>query len=223
MNAVPSGAGGEAHAESLRLDVRAGELSHCGHLVESVNQAAMASTASSRRRTVVLGLAAVLASGCGIIERPRRVNDQGQFCYRPGRSRNLTCTPVPVPPEQVEVEVKRFEPEPNRLTVLVVRNRWADVSDPIDFRVEGHAPVTTVPESLVWLRLEPGRHQLALSWNGADVDTTVEGGAGDVRFVEIVGSAWAWGRSYTWMADDEAGARKRALASRLIAVREDSR
>ena len=106
---------------------------------------------------------------------------------------------------------------------VVVRNRWADVSDPIDFRVEGHAPVTTVPESLVWLRLEPGRHQLALSWNGADVDTTVEGGAGDVRFVEIVGSAWAWGRSYTWMADDEAGARKRALASRLIAVREDSR
>ena len=172
---------------------------------------------------MVLGLACVLASGCGIIEKPRRVNDQGQFCYRPGKSRKLTCTPGPVPPEWVEAEVKRFEPDASRLTVFVVRRRWADVSGRIDFRVEGHAPVTTVPESLVRLRLAPGRHQLALSWNGADVTTTLEGRAGDVRFVEIVGSAWAWGGSYTWTADDEAGARKRALASRLIALREDSR
>jgi len=171
---------------------------------------------------MILGFASVLASGCGIIEKPRRVNDEGQFCYRPGKRRKPTCTPAPVPPEQVEAEVKRFEPDASRLTVFVVRKRWADGSDRIDFRVEGHAPVTTVPESLVRLRLAPGRHQLALSWNGADVTTMVEGRAGDVRFVEIVGSAWAWGSSYTWTADDEAGARERALASRLIALREDS-
>lgn len=178
---------------------------------------------SSRRRTLAIGLASVLASGCGIIEKPRRVNDQGQFCYRPGRSRKLTCTPVPVPPEQVEAQVKRFEPDSNRLTVFVVRKRWADGSDRIDLRVEGHTPVTTVPESFVRLRLSPGRHQLAFSWNGADVTTTVEGRAGDVRFVEIVGAVWAWGSSYAWSADDEAGARKRALASRLIALCEDGR
>lgn len=178
---------------------------------------------SSRRRTMVIGLASVFASGCGLIERPRRVNDQGQFCFRPGSSRKQTCTPAPVPPEQVEAEVKRFEPEANRLTVFVVRKRWADASERIVFRVEGRTPVTTVPESFVRLRLAPGRHQLALTWNGADVTTTVDGRAGDVRFVEIVGSAWAWGSTYAWSADDEAGARERALASRLIALREDSR
>lgn len=105
----------------------------------------------------------------------------------------------------------------------MVRKRWADGSERIDFRVEGHTPVTTVPESFVRLRLAPGRHQLTFTWNGADVTTTVEGRAGDVRFIEIVGFVWAWGSSYAWSADDEAGARKRALASRLIALREDSR
>ena len=74
--------------------------------------------------------------------------------------------------------------------------RWADAVNRIDMRVDGVAPVTTVPESLVRLRLAPGRHRLALSWNGIDVTTVVEGRAGEVRFVEIVGSVWAWGSSY---------------------------
>lgn len=178
---------------------------------------------SSRRRTLVIGLASVLASGCGIIEKPRRVNDQGQFCFRAGKSRNQTCTTEPVPPEVVEADVKRFEPDAGRLTVFVVRKRWADAVNRIDLRVGGIVPVTTVPESLVRLRLAPGRHQLALTWNGVDVTTVVEGRAGEVRFVEIVGSLWAWGSSYTWQVDDEAGARRRAMTSRLIALRDGGR
>ena len=93
----------------------------------------------------------------------------------------------------------------------------------IDLRVDGVAPVTAVPESLVRLRLAPGHHRLALSCNGIDVTTVLEGRAGEVRFVEIVGADWAWGSSYNWATDDEAGARERALMSRRIALRETER
>ncbi len=151
------------------------------------------------------------------------MNDQGQFYYRAGKSRTRTCTTEPVPPQLVEADVKRFKPDAGRLTVFVVRKRWGDAVNRIDLRVDGVAPVTTVPESFVRLRLAPGRHQFTMTWNGVNVSTAVEGRAGEVRIVEIVGSVWAWGSSYTWEVDDEAGARKRAMTSRLIALRDGGR
>jgi hypothetical protein len=77
--------------------------------------------------------------------------------------------------------------------------------------------VQTVPESVVRMRLEPGRHSLTATWEGKAVSRTVEGKAGDVQFVELVGTVWSWGASFNWDASDLERARQRALGSRLIA------
>lgn len=174
----------------------------------------------SQRRLLLAGLGATLLSGCGLLEKPRQVTDDGLYCFHAGKSRNRTCTSEPVPPQQMETDVKRFEPSATHLTVFVVRHRWGDAVNKIDVRINGGPGVVTVPESLVRARLAPGRHTLSLIWQGKEIKTVVEGRAGDVRFVEIVGLNAAWGSSYNWSEDDQAGARSRAQRSRLIAVRD---
>ncbi|NML17079.1 hypothetical protein HHL10_19045 [Azohydromonas sp. G-1-1-14] len=103
-------------------------------------------------------------------------------------------------------------------TLFIVRRRWADAVNQVDISVDDVGPVTTVPQSFIQARLASGRHQLALSWEGAQAVLEVEGVAGEVRFVELAGSTWFWGSRYRWVANDQEGARARARASRLIAV-----
>lgn len=45
----------------------------------------------------------------------------------------------------------------------------------------------------------------------------VAGAAGEVRFVELVGSVWSWGSTYRWENGALESARERAIASKLIA------
>jgi hypothetical protein len=77
--------------------------------------------------------------------------------------------------------------------------------------------VLTVPESIVRLRLQPGKHELAVTWDGKSATHAVEGKAGDVRMVQLAGSLYAWESGYVWEAGDSEDARRRALKSRLVA------
>ncbi|MDZ5455690.1 MULTISPECIES: hypothetical protein [Azohydromonas] len=161
--------------------------------------------------------AATLLVGC-TSPQPRHIDASGRYCFRASESPTSTCTLHAIPSEQVEADVKRFEPEPGALTLLIVRNRWADAVNQVDVSVDGAGPITTVPESLVQVRLPAGRHRLALWWDATQSNLDIDGAAGDVRFVEIQGSTWFVGSRYRWFTGDEAGARSRALSSRLIAV-----
>ena len=66
--------------------------------------------------------------------------------------------------------------------------------------VDGAAGVATIPESLARLRLKPGAHRLSTQWEGRAEDISVQGRAGDLRVVELVGSGWAFGTSFSWEA-----------------------
>jgi hypothetical protein len=171
---------------------------------------------SRRRLLAALGVAAL--AGCGVLEKPRSTNAQGQYCYRPSKRGTTTCSAEAIPSEQVEQDVKRFEADPQRLTVFVVRKRWGDTRNTIDFQVDGGSPIATVPESFVRIRLSPGEHHLALRWDDQAASTVVRGRAGEIRFVEIVGNVWAGGTHYAWRSDDESSTRQRALKSRLIGL-----
>jgi len=175
--------------------------------------------ARSSRGLLLAAFGAVMAlAGCGALDKPRATNAEGQHCYRPSKRGTTTCSAQAIPSAQVEQEVKRFEAAPGQLTVFVVRQRWGDTRHTIDFQVDGGSPIATVPESFVRLRLAPGEHRLALTWNDQALSTVVRGQAGEIRFVEIEGSVWAGGSRYGWRADDEAEARRRAQASRLLGV-----
>lgn len=175
----------------------------------------------SQRRTLMLGLgAAVLAPLAGCMSKPLQpVSADGTYCHRIGRSfrAKSTCTPAAVPTDAAEAEAKRFDADPTSLTLYVLRRRWGDASVVVPVSVDGAAAASTIPESLVRLRLHPGSHRVSAQWEGHTLDIGVVGRAGDLRIVELVGSAWVWGTHFSWEAAQADAVRSRALASKLVA------
>ncbi len=166
----------------------------------------------------LLGVGLLPLGGC--MTKPLQpVRADGSYCHRIGKSYRptLTCTTEPVPPLDTEAQAKRFEPSADALTVYVLRKRWGDARNLVVTSIDGRRQVTTIPESLMRVRLKPGEHRLVLEWEGRASEIVVTGAAGEVRFVELVGSVWSWGSSYRWANGALDSSRDRAIASKLIA------
>ena len=101
--------------------------------------------------------------------------------------------------------------------MYVLRKRWADARNLVVVSLDGHIRVTTIPESLIRVRLKPGEHRLAIERDGRTTELTVSGAADEVRFVEVVGRAWTFGDDYRWEAGSPEISQPRAVASKLIA------
>lgn len=174
-----------------------------------------------QRRTLLIGLAAVgLVTLAGCMTKPMSpVNADGTYCHRIGKSYRLklTCTPEPIPTAAVEAEAKRFEGTAGALTLFVLRRSWGDASVMVPVTVDGVAGAATIPDSLVRLRLAPGKHTLSAKWEGHGVDIDVDGQAGEVRVVELKGSGWTWGHTFRWQASRLDDVRERALPAKLVA------
>lgn len=172
-----------------------------------------------RRRLMVLAVGGVglMATGC-MTKPPRPANADGTYCFRIGKSYHpvLTCTPTPIPSEQVEIDARRFEPTPGRLTVYVVRKRWGDTKNVVRISSDD-AAADTVPYSFIRWRLAAGSHRLTATWPEGSVSLDLAGAAGEVVFVEVVGTVWAWGSSYRLDRGDAMESRQRAAALRLVA------
>lgn len=175
----------------------------------------------SNRRVIILGLmglSAAALSGC--MTKPLQpVRSDGTYCYAFGKSyrQRFTCTTRPVPPASVEADAKHFQPDPAALTVYVVRRRWLDSFDAVPLTVDGQEAVTTVPLSFVRLRLRPGKHELSVAWDDRFAGLRVEGSAGDVRFVELDGTQWAWRTDYRLEQVAAEDGQAQAIRSKLIA------
>ncbi|MGM9488078.1 hypothetical protein [Ideonella sp. YS5] len=175
---------------------------------------------SPRRRTLLLGLfgSALLTAGCATEPVPR-TNADGTYCFRIGKTnrRTVTCTPSPIPSEQIEAEAKRFAASQGAVTVYVVRKRWADAKNLVRVSTSDGPAVDTVPNSFARLRLAPGAHRLTATWADGSVSLDVSGSAGDVVFVELIGSTWAWGSRYRMGPGGPVGSHERAAKLRLVA------
>ncbi len=159
---------------------------------------------------------AIAAAGCaGTV--PVDLSASGPYCYQAVTDRLKTCTKAPVPSLAVDAEVKRFEPDPRFLTMYVVRSNWADGPRFGQVQANGGPPVDTLPNTLVRMKLSPGTHSIAFDFQGQRQTQTVEGKAGDVRFVRLEGNALRWHPSFAWAAEPEAATRERARQARLVA------
>lgn len=175
------------------------------------------STMGRRAALIALGSGTLLLAAC--VSRPiRSANADGTWCYRVGKAPRykLTCTSAPVPLPAVEAEAKRFNVSADRFTVYVVRKRWADAANVVMLTIDGSAQTETMPESFIRLRLLPGTHALRANWAGGEAHATVRGAAGEIRFLELVGSVWAWGSAYEFEPGDEAS-KDRVLRVRMVA------
>jgi hypothetical protein len=65
--------------------------------------------------------------------------------------------------------------------------------------------------------LAPGRHSLAVEWDGQRTELSIEGAPGDVHAIELVGSSWFWGDRFVWQPSTVDDLRRRAAGTRLVA------
>lgn len=172
-----------------------------------------------RRRITFFALGvSALATGC-VSKPPLRLTEHGAACYRAGRGlrRRRTCTPYAVPGADVEADAKRFAPAPDRLTVYLVRQRWADSRNLVEVSLDSAPAVATVPRSFLRLRMPPGSHRIVANWPKGSTALELDGVAGDVAYVELRSSFWAWDSTYTLEVADAASAQGRVSKLRLVA------
>jgi len=77
--------------------------------------------------------------------------------------------------------------------------------------------IETLPDTMVRFRLKPGPHTITFEFEGQRKSATVDGKAGDVRYVRIDGMVWSWKSTYEWASEPEAAIRERATKARLVA------
>lgn len=171
-----------------------------------------------RRAAVLTSLGLVGGAwlpGCANL--PRSVAPGAQ-CYRArnGTGTKVTCTPEAVPDAAADTQAKRFDSTPGLLTIYVVRNRWGDAVNTVHVGVNAGRRVTTIPASLVRFVVPPGEHRVVFDWAKGQGDFHVHGEAGQVLFVELVGSLWIWNEWYRLEVGDPS-TRDRARDARLLA------
>ena len=145
----------------------------------------------NRRRTVLfaVGGSTLLTAGC--MTKPLRpANADGTYCFRIGKSYRptLTCTPAPIPSEQVEADAKRFEPTPGKLTVYLVRKRWGDAKNVVRVSSDGAAPSTPCRNPSRAGGFPRAAAALPSAWPEGSANLDIAGAAGEVVFVEVIGS-----------------------------------
>lgn len=129
----------------------------------------------------------------------------------------IACTKAPVPSLNADADAKRFAPDPGALTVYLVRRNWADGGTFVKVQIDNKPAVETLPNTMVRARLTPGSHKVSFESEGQRGTTTIEGKAGDVRFVRIEGVVWTWKSTFDWASEPENATRERALKARLVA------
>lgn len=181
----------------------------------------MATSTDHPRRRVLLAIASLgLVPLTGCMSPPARPATAGEvYCHSLRRSRRTVraCTSGPVPSDAIEAEAKRFEAAADSLTIYVLRNRWGDAWFTVPMAVDGVDGATSIPKSLIRIRLKPGMHRLSVRWDEGNAHLDVSGAAGEVRFVELIGRGWAWRSSFNWRVADAQELQARALASKLVA------
>lgn len=169
------------------------------------------------RSAVVVGTAVVMA-GCAALPAPDR-SIEAVHCYQSkvDRYRKGPCTTAPAPALTTDAQAKLFEADAALLTVYVVRQSWGDGANVLKLDVDGGHAIETLPDTMVRFRLKPGGHDLVFAFEGQRQSTRVEGFAGEVLFVRLAGTAWAWGGAYEWANEGQVDIRKRADKTRLVA------
>ncbi len=171
-----------------------------------------------KQRTILVATlgAAVLLAGCAT---PRAPDPTAEVphCYKSNKGRVIACTPTAAPSLNADAEAKRFVPDRDALTVYVVRRNWGDGRNFVKVYPDGGTGVDTLPDTMVRFKLNPGTHSVAFEFDGKRQSTTVAGQAGEIRFVRIDGTVWAWKSTYGWASEPEAATRERAVKTRLVA------
>ena len=171
---------------------------------------------ASRLTCASVVLVAGLLAGCATPPAPDPTAEI-PYCLKTNKGRVQARTTAPVPGPSADAEAPLSAPDPNALTVYVVRRNWGDGRNFVKVQADDGATVETLPNTMVRYRLKPGPHTNAFDCEGQRPATTVAGKAGEVRFVRLDGMVWSWKSTFTRATESDDAIRERALKARLVA------
>jgi len=157
---------------------------------------------ASRLTCASVVLVAGLLAGCATPPAPDPTAEI-PYCHKTNKGRVIACTTAPAPSLNADAQAKQFAPDPNALTVYVVRRNWGDGRNFVKVQADDGATVETLPNTMVRYRLKPGSHTIAFDF--------------EVRFVRLDGMVWSWKSTFTRATESDDAIRERALKARLVA------
>ena len=99
-------------------------------------------------------LAASLLAGCAT-STGADTSAEAPYCYKTSKGRVVACTRVPAPSLNADAQAKRFTPDPNALTVYVVRRNWGDGGRFVKISADNAMAAETLPNTMVPFKLKP--------------------------------------------------------------------
>lgn len=132
-------------------------------------------------------VAVALLTGCATPPPPNPTAEV-PYCHKTNKGRVIACTQAPAPSLNANAEAKRFIPGPYARTLYVVRRNWSD-GGRLDVKADCGPAIEVLPNAMVRMKLKPGPHTVSFEFDGRPRSTTVQGQAGEVRFVRIDGAA----------------------------------
>ncbi|MBO9643659.1 MAG: hypothetical protein J7603_11120 [Pseudacidovorax sp.] len=172
-------------------------------------------------RLALLTLPAALSGLAGCTALPgREVQAGGAYCFlNPlAHGHHGPCLDGPLPDAGTTQDAWHFAPDPQALTVYVVRQNWSDGPHRVAVSVDGRTLADTLPSTTLRLHLPPGVHVFRLQAEGGHAHTlSLDGQAGDLRFLHIATVAGLWHTGYDWEVEPDAVLQARARRTRLVA------
>ena len=159
--------------------------------------------------------AAILAGCTSMPSRPPLPEDS--FCRSTMRPSRPVCIEGGVPSAAAAAQVGGLPGIPGKLTVYIVRNNQSDITQLVSLKVADSAVARTLPRTFVRLQLAPGQHSLRIDWRNGASSATVQGNAGEVRYLQLKG--WPYWSSLTFSLEpiDSAIAVELSQKAKLVA------
>lgn len=165
---------------------------------------------------LVLALALCLGlSACGSVQ--MQPANRAGFCVRHFRGQPPLCSDDAWPSADLDAKAKRFESDPSHLIVYITRYNWSDAASNIRLGLADSPDHALLPKTMIRMRLPAGRHTLNLHWKGQSPALTIDGQAGEVRFIHVINSGWWNHREVAWHEVGADEGQALALKTRLIA------
>jgi len=152
--------------------------------------------ASCRGRTYVGLFMLVTMAGCAMAPTVARKQAADQFCRTIMKPRRDVCVASQVPTGAAAVQAADLPPASDALTIYILRNNSADPTEAVRLEVGGQALTDTLPRTFVRVRLPPGKHALTVGWRSSAASHTVQGLAGEVRYLQLTGWAFMGNREF---------------------------
>jgi hypothetical protein len=130
---------------------------------------------ASRLTCASVVLVAGLLAGCATPPAPDPTAEL-PYCHKTNKGRVIACTAAPAPSLNADAQAKQFVPDPNALTVYVVRRNWGDGRNFVKVQADDGATVETLPNTMVRYRLKPGSHTIAFDFEGRVRNSVFEAG-----------------------------------------------